>query len=82
MLKDIQKTIYNMFYNEPFYSLFLQEINLRLDRNCPSLGVSFDKKLHKFFININEDVFSKFNEKEKEEKVAAKRWNCRSWCKY
>jgi len=59
VLKDIQKAIFNLFRKEPFYALLLQEINIRMTDSIPTMGVSFDKKINKFFMYINESFYKK-----------------------
>ena len=66
MLKDIQKTIFDLFRKEPFYALLLQEINIRMTHAIPTAGVYFDKKINKFFMSINPDFFSSFTGDEKQ----------------
>lgn len=61
MVKDIQKAIYSLFKKEPFFALLLQEINIRMTPQVPTMGVSFDKKINKFFMYINPSFYKKMN---------------------
>lgn len=63
-MKRIQKTVYNLFKKEPFFALLLQEINIRMDRRIPLMGVTFDKKINKFLVFINDINCEKLTDEE------------------
>lgn len=66
MVKDIQKAIYSLFKKEPFFALLLQEINIRMTIQVPTMGVSFDKKISKFFMFINPDFYQKMTDEQQQ----------------
>lgn len=57
IIKEIQKSIFNILLKEPFFGLLLQEINIRVTLAIPTAGMSYDKKLQKFFVYINPEFF-------------------------
>ncbi len=57
----LESGLFALGQGNPFYSGLLQEINIRFNDQCPTVGLMYNKKKQEFHIDINSQFFCKFN---------------------